>query len=168
MRCFKVVKKHISFWQIISFLFIETMIMSTIILLIMQSVDIVIGLFHNGDFMFSFLDMYSNLGSFMVFDFSVMVISMIPECIGFNIIITVINVLLCVVMSYFSLHIFKPKAKTVLIIWLAILLVEIALSFVFMLSDIFFLLVIVCRAVLLFFVIKSLGHINRNYEYYDI
>ncbi|GEM_PF-3488828 len=164
----KFYNKNISVWQHLGFILSEIMVLSTIFILVLQSIDIHMNMFHYGTFMFDYLDLYSKIHCLTIFDFGIMISSMIPECIAFNIIVTITSVLLCIALGCFSFRIYKPKAKTALIVWMIILIIESLFSLVFILSHWFFVLIFIAKAFFLFCLIMSFKHINNHYDYYDV
>ena len=168
MLCSKFYRKNISIWQHLSFILSEIMVLGTVFVLVLQSIDINSNVFHYGTFMFDYLDVYSNVHSLIIFNFGVMISSMVPECVGFNITITIISVLICIVLGYFSLYIYKLKAKPILITWVIIIIAESLFSFAFTNFPWVFILYLSFRLFFLFCVIMSIRHVNNNYEYYDV
>lgn len=159
---------RISIWQHLSVILSIIITFSTIIVVLLQSIDIECSLFTYNSFMFEFLDRYCKIFSLLLFDFPIMVSSMIPESLGFNIAVTAVSVLVCVFLGLTAIYFYKPKAKRWLLLWSIILGLELLVCFFMMFSDVVFLFAFITRAILLFCMIMSLRYVNKNYEYYDM
>lgn len=161
-------KKPVCLWQKLSFVLIESMLVFTAFMIILWAVDTIIDITPYDSFMFRFMDLYNYLFAFTFLQFGVMIGNAIPEAVGYNIVVAIFSLGICALIGYFSLYIFREKAKICIRILIYLLLFELALLFVFSFADKYFVLVFFERAVVVFTMMMSLRFIDSHYEYYDL
>ncbi len=160
-------KRVISVWQVVSVVLLFTTLLLTALMMVLGVLDNLFGLFSYGTFMFTLFERFIVPSSFISFWLPMLFVSFAPEYIGFNITVAVLSVLILSALGYFTLKIFKEKAKTVLRLWLFVMIFESVISFFLMFTDIFCVIVFTLRALTVLSLLMSLKFIDSHYEYYD-
>lgn len=160
-------RKMVSVWQNISKVTTMFIAVCSAVIVMLQSIDESLKIFSYCSFMFDFLDVYSNAFTLVLFDFGTLIISLAADSLWLNILITCISLAFCVALAFSSLMISKSDAKIGITIWIIVIVLELLISLFIMASYIFFVIVFIIRAIMLFCLIMSSRYININYEYYD-
>ena len=159
--------ENITVWQIVSVVLLFTTLLLTALMMVLGVLDNLFELFSHGTFMFTLFERFIVPSSLISFWFPMLFVSFAPEYVGLNIIVAVLSVSVLSVVGYFTLKIFREKAKTVVRLWLFVMIFESVVSFFFIFTDIFCVLVFTLRALTVLSLFMSLKFIDSHYEYYD-
>ncbi|MBQ8539056.1 MAG: hypothetical protein IJ433_05340 [Ruminococcus sp.] len=160
-------KRVVSKWQILSVSLLYITLVLTLLMVVLAVVDNAFNLFSYGSFMFVLYERLIGPSSLISFYLPVLVCSFLPEYLWFNVAVTVICVFSLARIGYLTLNIFRANAKTVVRVWIVIMIFESLISFVLIFEDLFSVFILVYRVFTVFSLFMSLKFINSHYEFYD-